>query len=112
MKLGVIIYSNDLETIFNAFDFAAYGLKSGDQVEVCLLGKGVEAEFLSKTEAYAGQPYKLIEQMQSFVESGGEILASAKCLAARELGLSKLCTSSTVSEIYEVVKESDKVVTF
>lgn len=112
MKLGIIVYSNDPETVQNAFEFSRYALQNGDQVRVCLLGKGVEADSLSKTESYAAQPFKVLDEMQQFISSGGQILASTKCLAGRELGVGDLCTSSTMKDIYGVVKESDKVVTF
>ncbi|MDD5081875.1 MAG: DsrE family protein [Dehalococcoidales bacterium] len=112
MKLGLIVYSNDPETMSNALQFATYALKAGDQVKLFLLGKGVEAESLGKTESYAMQTFKTSEQMRSFVESGGQIFASGKCLDFREIGLPQLCTLSTMKDMYEMVRNSDKVVTF
>jgi len=46
MKLGIIIYSNDSEIVWNAFRLSSFSLKKGDEVEVFLLGKGVESETL------------------------------------------------------------------
>ena len=44
MKLAIVIYSNDPETVWNAFRFGVFARKQGDAVSVFLLGKGVEAE--------------------------------------------------------------------
>ncbi len=46
MKTGIIIYSNDPETVWNAFRFGNFSLKAGDTVKVFLTGRGVEAESL------------------------------------------------------------------
>ena len=46
MKLGVVIYSNDAETVFQAFRLGNYALSQGDAVKVFLLAKGVECEGL------------------------------------------------------------------
>lgn len=44
MQLGIIIYSNDAETVWNAYRFANFSLNKGDAVKVFLLAKGVEYE--------------------------------------------------------------------
>ncbi len=89
MKVGVIVSTKYPETVINAFEFATYALNNGDEVRVCLLGKGIEADFLSSIEGRARQPYKIMEQMQTFVGRGGQMLASAECFPAGELGPSK-----------------------
>ena len=42
MKLGIVIYSNDPETVWNAFRFGNFSRKQGDEVKIFLLAKGVE----------------------------------------------------------------------
>jgi uncharacterized protein involved in oxidation of intracellular sulfur len=44
MKIGIVIYSNDAETVWNAFRLGNFALKERDEVKVFLLAKGVEAE--------------------------------------------------------------------
>ena len=44
MKLGIIIYSTDVEAVWNAFRLGAFTLKQGDKVKVFLLAKGVECK--------------------------------------------------------------------
>ena len=48
MKLGMIIYSRDAETVWDAFLLGVFSLKEGDKVKTFLLAKGVECEKLLK----------------------------------------------------------------
>ena len=43
MKIGMIIYSNDPETVWNAFRFGNFAIGEGDSVKVFLLAKGLNA---------------------------------------------------------------------
>jgi uncharacterized protein involved in oxidation of intracellular sulfur len=106
MKLGIVLYSNDPETVWNAFRFGNFALKSGDQVKVFLLAKGVECESLDTEQ------YQINEQIQTLVDNGGKILACGTCLKARQSNGSETCPLSTMKDLYELVKESDKVVSF
>jgi len=106
VKIGIIIYSNDPETVWNAFRFGNYAVKEGETVQVFLIGKGVESESID-TEAFT-----VTEQMRSFVESGGTIAACETCLTIHHLGGSELCPISTLADLHALVNESDKIVTF
>lgn len=46
MKLGLIIYASDAETVWNAFRLSVFALKQGDVVRAFLLARGVECESL------------------------------------------------------------------
>jgi uncharacterized protein involved in oxidation of intracellular sulfur len=106
MKLGIVIYSADAETVWNAFRLAVFALGEGDTVRVFLLAKGVEAEGLDT------ENFKVTEQMASFVDAGGEILACGTCLKIRQAGASELCPLSTMKDLYELVRDSERVLTF
>lgn len=106
MKLGIVIYSNDSETVWNAFRLGLFSLKKGDAVRAFLLGKGVECERLDT------EKFQVTEQMRSFVGAGGKILACGTCLEIRHSEGSEMCPISTMSDLYDVLRESDKVVTF
>ena len=106
MKLGIIIYSTDSETVWNAFRLGVFALKDGDAVKVFLLSKGVECETLDT------EKFKVTEQMQAFVDAGGEILACGICLKIRNSKGSELCPLSTMKDLHEIIKGSDKVVSF
>lgn len=106
MKLGVVIYSNDPETVWNAFRLAVFSLNKSDTVRVFLLAKGVECESLDTDS------FKVTEQMKQFVESGGEILACGTCLKIRQSEGSEMCPLSTMEDLYNLIEESDRIVTF
>ena len=106
MKVGIVIYSGDAETVWNAFRFGNFALNEGDQVKVFLLAKGVEAESLDNDK------FKVTDIMKEFVKRGGQIFACGTCLRFRHLEGSKLCPLSTMQDMYDIVKQSDKVVTF
>lgn len=104
MKLGIVIYSNDPETVWNAFRLGVFSLKQKDNVKVFLLAKGVEAESLDNDK------FKVSRQMQEFVDNGGQILACGTCLKIRNSEGSEICPLSTMNDLYQLIKESDKVI--
>jgi uncharacterized protein involved in oxidation of intracellular sulfur len=104
MKLGIIIYSTDPETVWNAFRLGVFSLKEGDKVKAFLLAKGVECEKL------VDDKFNVLEQMQLYVDNGGEILAFGTCLKIRNSVGSELCPLSTMKDLYEIIRDSDKVV--
>ncbi len=106
MKIGIIIYSNDSETVWNAIRFGNFALNEGDEVKLFMLGKGVECESMDTDK------FKVTEQMQTLVDNGGEILACGSCLKIRQSGGSEMCPMSTMADLYDVVKSCDKVLTF
>jgi uncharacterized protein involved in oxidation of intracellular sulfur len=106
MKLGIIIYSNDAETVWNAFRLGVFSLKQKDEVRVFLLGKGVECESIDTDK------FKVTEQMKQFIDNNGCILACGSCLKVRNSQGSETCLLSTMKDLYNIIKESDKVLTF
>lgn len=106
MKIGIIIYSNDPETVWNAFRFGSFSLKQGMSVKVFLTGRGVEAEGLD-TPAH-----KVTEMMRSFVDAGGAIFTCGTCLKLRSKEGTELCPLSNMKTMLDIIEESDKVLTF
>jgi uncharacterized protein involved in oxidation of intracellular sulfur len=106
MKLGMVISNNDPETVWNVFRLGAFALQQGDEVKIFLLGKGVECEQLD-----TGQ-FKVREQINGFLEHGGEVLACGTCLKLRQRETMDICPISTMKELHELVRDSDRVLTF
>ncbi|MEW6089223.1 MAG: DsrE family protein [bacterium] len=106
MRFGIIIYSNDPETVWNAFRFGNFALKEDDEVKVFLLAKGVECETIDTDK------YKVTEQMKLFVEKNGKIFACGTCLKIRQSEGSEICHLSTMKDMYEIIKWADKIITF
>lgn len=105
-SVGIVIYSNDIETVWNALRFANYSKSQGDSVSIFLLGKGVELDNLVKTET------TIKEQSDKFLESGGSILGCGTCLASRNNKEPQVCKFSSMEDLYEMVHKNKIVLTF
>lgn len=106
MKIGVVISVNDAETAWNAFRYANFCIKKNDSVKVFLMGKGVEAEKISTDK------FDVRKQITEFLSAKGELFACGTCIKSREMDESEMCPISTMNDMYELVRDSDKVVTF
>jgi len=106
MKIGVIISSNDVETCWNALRYANFAISQKDEVKVFFMGKGVEYQKVSSDK------FNTIEQADKFLQANGKIYACGTCIKSREQEGSEMCPISTMKDMYDIVKESDKVVTF
>ncbi|MBI2656637.1 DsrE family protein [Candidatus Woesearchaeota archaeon] len=107
MKIGVILNTNEAETVWNCFRFALEALKKNHFVKVFLLGKGVEAENIKDDK------FPFLEgTIKKFLKNNGVILACGTCLKLREKEESKICPVSTMEEMLLLVEESDRVLAF
>jgi len=106
MKIGIILETKELEKAWNAFRFAVTAKKQGHEVKVFLMGEAVECEGLIHDK------YNVDEQLKSFVNAGGEILACGTCLKSRQLNSTEACPISTMVDCVNVVVWADKTVTF
>lgn len=105
MKLGLIITQTDPETVFNALRLALYALKQGDEVKVFLSGRGVEIDKI------ADERFDVQDQARKLLEAGGKFLACGTCLKIRNSAGSEICPLSTLKDHYEIVRDSDKLIT-
>ncbi len=106
MKIGLVISTNDSETVWNAFRFGNFSLGKNESVKVFLIGKGVEAESVSN------EKFNIIEQMEKFVQLKGVIYACGTCFKIRNSSGTEMCPLSTMNDLYEIMNESDKLLTF
>ena len=106
MKIGVVISSNDVETCWNALRYANFCLGQDDEVKVFFMGKGVEYQKIST------EKFNTVEQAEKLMQSDGKIYACGSCIKSREEEGSEMCPISTMQDMHDIVKESDKVVTF
>ena len=105
MKLGIIISTSEPETVWNVYRLANFALNEGDNVKVFLLAKGVESEIGS-------DKYNVKEQTSLFLQNGGKIYACGTCLKSRQMDSRDTCPISSMEDLYQIVKESDKILTF
>ena len=105
MKLGLIITQADPETGFNALRLALYSLGQGDEVRIFLSGKGVEVDRIKD------ERFDVKAQAQKVLDAGGQFFACGTCLKMRNSEGSDVCPLSTLKDHYEIVRDSDKVMT-
>jgi uncharacterized protein involved in oxidation of intracellular sulfur len=105
MKLGLIITQTDPETVFNALRLALYSLEQGDEVRIFLSGRGVDIDKIESPQ------FDVQGQAQKVLDAGGRFQACGACLKLRESAGSEICPLSTLKDHYEIVRDSDRVVT-
>ena len=106
MKLGIVIYSDHPETVWNAFRLANFSLKKKDEVKVFLMAKGVEAESL------VNEQFNILDQMNKFLDANGILLACGTCIEIRKKDSTELCPISNMGDLYNLINESDKLISF
>jgi len=74
MNIGIIIHTNEQESVWNAFRYGNFAMKDGDGIKVFLIGRGVEAETLDTDK------FTVTQEMKDFVKAGGKIFACGTCL--------------------------------
>jgi len=105
MKLGMIIIQTDPETVFNALRLALYSLEQGDEVRIFLSGRGVEIDRIEDPK------FDVQAQAQKVLDAGGDFFACGACLKLRNSEGSEVCPLSTLKDHYEIVRDSDRLVT-
>jgi len=105
-SIGMVIYSNDIETVWNALRFANFSKSAGDTVTIFLLGKGVELDSL------VNKNVDLKEQTDKFLDNGGKILGCGTCLASRKNNEPQVCKLSSMGDLYDIIKKNKIVLTF
>ncbi|KKS00161.1 MAG: hypothetical protein UU52_C0042G0004 [Candidatus Levybacteria bacterium GW2011_GWB1_41_21] len=106
MKLALILSSSSTETNWNAFRLANLALSKGDVVSISLLGKGVE--YGKNTSAQ----FDVTQQVQKFLESDGRIVACGTCMTISKQKSTQECPVGGIEDLYNLVADSDKVLTF
>ena len=106
MKLGIVVYSGDSDAVWNAFRLAYFAVKSGDSVKMCLLGKGLDPEFINNKK------FNSLEKMHMFTENYDKNIDYNTYLDEPESIEPELNQATNMNELNEIMEESDKVVTF
>lgn len=107
MKLGIIISQTNAEAVWNTLRLANFALKNGDEVKIFLVGEGVEYESVSS------EKFDIKEQIEVFLKSdNAHILACGTCIKSRSQEATVTCPMDTMQDLYNMVKECDKVLTF
>jgi len=105
MNLGIVITQTDAETVFNVLRLAKYSLDQGDDVRIFLSGRGVEMDKIEDAR------FNVREHARIVLDAGGRFYACETCLKIRESAGSEICPLSTLKDHYEIVRDSDRLVT-
>ena len=107
MKLGIILSTNNAETNWNAFRLANLAITKGDSVSVFLVGEGVEYGQASSSR------FNIRQQVERFLQSdNAKIVACGTCMAIRKQGSTQECPEGGIEDLYRLISDNDKVVTF
>lgn len=107
MKLAIIVSTNHAETNWNALRLANLAISKGDIVSIFLTGEGVE---YTKNSS---DTFDINKQVQKFLQStNATIVACGTCMVIRKQGSSEECPEGGIEDLYKLVAESDKVITF
>ncbi len=106
MKLGIVIGTEEAETVWNAFRLANFSRVKGDEVRVFLVGKGVDYEKSSN------EKFDAVAEAKKLLQAGGNILACGACLKIRQKEGNEICPISSLKDLYDLVNGSDKIVSF
>ena len=107
MKLTFILSSTHAETNWNAFRLANLALKKGDEVRIFLLGEGVEYD------KFSSETFNIKEQFETFLQSEkAKIIACGTCMKLRQQESTEACPMGGIEDLYNLVIESDKIITF
>lgn len=104
--LGVVISSNDVETVWNALRLATYAQSKGDKVVLFLVGKGLDG-FQTKDSIFALEPLK-----DEFMGNGGQTIACGTCAQKRGTDDIGMCTIASLADLYYIIDRSKKVISF
>ena len=103
MKLGIIVNTSDPETAWNALRLGNEALAGDDETSIFLLGSGVEIV------AIKDGSFDVAGVLKKFLNNGGNLLACGTCLEVRHQ-VASVCPISTMSQLVEMIADSDKVV--
>jgi sulfur relay (sulfurtransferase) complex TusBCD TusD component (DsrE family) len=106
MKIGIVLATNEPEVAWNALRFGVRTLLANHTVKIFLLGSWVELEDIHDNK------FNVQEQVGSFMQKKGEILACDTCLKSRHKEGSAVCPLHTIDDLLAMVEESDKILTF
>ena len=107
MKLAIILSTNNTETNWNALRLTNVALNKGDMVTIFLLGEGVEYEKNSSPQ------FNVTEQIDKFLQSkNAKIIACETCMNVRKQKGNKTCPAGGIVDLYNLVINYDKVLTF
>jgi len=108
MKIGILVSTNDPETLWNAFRFANLCMNTDVTNEVTMFLNAKAVDY----ENHDSGKFNLKELAKIFTLSDGKLLACGKCLGFRGLEENEVCHKGSQKDLYEMLSTSDKFICF
>ena len=70
------------------------------------MANGVEAEGLNS------ERFDITNQMETFISNNGELYACGTCITYRNKNSSELCPISSMADLYGIINNADKLISF
>ena len=106
MKYLLVINTHEPETVWNCLRFGSAALGREHEVNLFLLGPGVEIESIQD------EHFDVPKQLARFQELGGSALSCGTCLRSRQLDAAAACPISTMDDLVRLSEDADRVLTF
>ena len=107
MKLAIILSTRNVELNWNTLRLANLAIKKGDEVNIFLIGEGVEFYKIDQ------ETFDIKEQVETFLQSEkAKITACTTCVSLRNLKEHEICPLGSLEDLYQLIATSDKVLTF
>jgi uncharacterized protein involved in oxidation of intracellular sulfur len=104
--LGIVISSGDAETVWNALRLGIAAQSKGDSVVIFVINKAVDV-FMKDTSKF-----DIPKTSFQFVSNGGDIYTCATCAKNRNTENIEMCTITSIYDLYAILKQSKKSITF
>jgi sulfur relay (sulfurtransferase) complex TusBCD TusD component (DsrE family) len=108
MKIGILVSTNDPETLWNAFRFANLCMNTDVTNEVTMFLNAKAVDY----EKHDSGKFNLKELAKTFALSDGKLFACGKCLGFRGLEENEVCHKGSQKDLYEMLATSDKFICF
>ena len=106
VKFLLIVNTCEPETVWNALRLGATALGHAHEVNVFLLGPGVEIESIG------AERFDVPERLAHFLDQGGKVLSCGTCLHHRGLDEAEGCPISTMDELVALSEDANRIMTF
>jgi predicted peroxiredoxin len=105
--MAIIISSGDVETVWNAIRLGIVAQSKGDSVVIFVISKAMDV-FMNDTSSR----FPIEKTCDQFLSKGGDIYSCATCAKMRHTEFVQSCTITSIFDLYAIVKQSKKVITF
>ncbi len=106
MKLAVVLTTADPEKAWSALRLANHSVEAGDEVQLFLIGEGVEAIEVSEKQ------FNVQNLIGEFAARGGTLRACGTCLNRRDGEVPEIYEVSAMADLRQMIADAERVISF